>query len=60
MKFDIESQQWKREWHEEDTGELVFSFQNIVPMPDEKNKDEDWYQWRLKLVMKILKLLRSK
>jgi hypothetical protein len=47
MKFDIESQQWKREWQEEDTGELVFSFQNIVPMPDEKNKDEDWYQWRL-------------
>ena len=47
LKFDTELEEWKRVWHEEDTGELVFSFQNIIPMPDEKNKDEDWYQWRL-------------
>ena len=47
LKFDTELKEWKREWHEEDTGELVFSFQNIIPMPDEKNKDDNWYEWRL-------------
>jgi hypothetical protein len=33
-----------------DTGELVFSFQNIVPMNMDlmKEDNDNWYQWRLK------------
>jgi hypothetical protein len=50
LKFDPELQEWKRTYHEEDTGELVFSFQNIVPMNMDlmKEDNENWYEWRLK------------
>lgn len=49
LKFDPESKQWKRTYIEENTGELVFSFQNIVPMDMDLMKEDNnnWYEWRL-------------